>query len=68
MKACEFEGSGRADLTASTGDECGGRGGELGRGLEALLSIDEGGDGGVLRNRRSAWDTAHESDYGAEAE
>ncbi|KAH9038585.1 hypothetical protein EDB85DRAFT_2287521 [Lactarius pseudohatsudake] len=35
----------RERLLATTGDECGGRGGELGRRLEALLSIDEDGDG-----------------------
>jgi hypothetical protein len=58
----------RERVLASTGDECGGRGGELGRRLEALLSIDEDGDGNVPRNRTSAWDSAHESDYEAEAE
>jgi len=51
----------RERLLATTGDECGGRGGELGRRLEALLSIDEdGGDGTVQRPRIAAWDPEHE--------
>ena len=55
-------------VLATTGDECGGRGGELGRRLEALLSIDEDGEDNVGRTRTSAWDSAHESEYEAEGE
>ncbi|KAH9958011.1 hypothetical protein BC827DRAFT_1156968 [Russula dissimulans] len=60
----------RERLLATTGDECGGRGGELGRRLEALLSIDEDEDEGIVlrRARISAWDSEHESEYEAEAE
>jgi len=62
----------RERLLATTGDECGGRGGELGRRLEALLSVDdedEDGEGIVLRRAHiSAWDSEHESEYEAEAE
>ncbi|KAH9049328.1 hypothetical protein EDB84DRAFT_1433717 [Lactarius hengduanensis] len=58
----------RERLLATTGDECGGRGGELGRRLEALLSIDEDGDGTVQRSQISAWGSGHESEYEAEAE
>lgn len=59
----------RERLLATTGDECGGRGGELGRRLEALLSIDEDGDGTVNRPRISAWGSEeHESEYEAEPE
>lgn len=58
----------RERLLVTTGDECGGRGGELGRRLEALLSIDEDGDGTVQRARISAWGSGHESEYEAEAE
>jgi hypothetical protein len=58
----------RERVLATTGDECGGRGGELGRRLEALLSIDEDGEGTVPRARISAWDSEHESEYEAEAE
>lgn len=62
----------RERVLATTGDECGGRGGELGRRLEALLSIDEDGDGdgegSVTRTRISVWDSEHESEYEAEAE
>jgi hypothetical protein len=58
----------RERVLASTGDECGGRGGELGRRLEALLSIDENGDGSVPRARISGWHPEHESEYEAEAE
>ncbi|KAI0264610.1 hypothetical protein BC834DRAFT_826020 [Gloeopeniophorella convolvens] len=58
----------RERLLATTGDECGGRGGELGRRLEALLSIDEDGDGSVPRPRVAVWDSVHESEYEAEAE
>ncbi|KAI0287109.1 hypothetical protein BC826DRAFT_73329 [Russula brevipes] len=58
----------RERVLVTTGDECGGRGGELGRRLEALLSIDEDGEGSVPRTRTSAWDSPHESDYEAEAE
>jgi len=63
----------RERLLATTGDECGGRGGELGRRLEALLDDDdddaENGEGIVLRRARiSAWDSEHESEYEAEAE
>ena len=55
-------------VLATTGDECGGRGGELGRRLEALLSIDEDGEGNVLRTRIPPWDPEHESEYEAEGE
>jgi len=58
----------RERLLATTGDECGGRGGELGRRLEALLSIDEDGDGIVHRPRNSAWGSEHEPEYEAEPE
>jgi hypothetical protein len=58
----------RERVLSTTGDECGGRGGELGRRLEALLSIDEDGEGSVPRSHASAWDSPHESDYEAEAE
>jgi hypothetical protein len=61
----------RERLLATTGDECGGRGGELGRRLEALLSIDEDGDGTV--HRTSGWggsehEPEHEPEYEAESE
>jgi len=55
-------------VLATTGDECGGRGGELGLRLEALLSVDEEGEGNVLGTRISAWDSEHESEYEAEGE
>ena len=60
-------------VLSTTGDECGGRGGELGRRLEALLSVDEDGDGdggedNVVRTRIAAWDSEHESEYEAEGE
>jgi hypothetical protein len=55
-------------VLATTGDECGGRGGELGRRLEALLSVDEEGEGNVLGTRITAWDSEHESEYEAEGE
>lgn len=58
----------RERLLATTGDECGGRGGELGRRLEALLSVDENGEGDVLQTRISAWDPEHDSEYEAEGE
>lgn len=58
----------RERLLATTGDECGGRGGELGRRLEALLSIDEDGDGMVHRPQNSAWGSEHEPEYEAEPE
>jgi hypothetical protein len=58
----------RERVLATTGDECGGRGGELGRRLEALLSIDEDGDGTSPRARICVWDSEHESEYEAEAE
>ena len=58
----------RERVLATTGDECGGRGGELGRRLEALLSIDEDGVGDTLRTRISAWNSEHGSEYEAEAE
>ena len=60
----------RERLLSTTGDECGGRGGELGRRLEALLSIDEDGegDGTVHRTPVSEWDSEHEPAYEAEAE
>ena len=58
----------RERLLATTGDECGGRGGELGRRLEALLSVDEDGEGNVVQTRISAWDSEHESEYEAEGE
>ena len=58
----------RERVLATTGDECGGRGGELGRRLEALLSIDEDGEEIVVRPTVSAWDPEHESEYEAEAE
>lgn len=53
---------------ASTGDECGGRGGELGRRLEALLGDDDEGEGNVVGTRTSGWDSEHESAYEAEGE
>ena len=57
----------RERVLATTGDECGGRGGELGRRLEALL---EDGEETVIRPRVSAWESEHEheSEYEAEAE
>jgi hypothetical protein len=60
----------RERLLSTTGDECGGRGGELGRRLEALLSIDEDGDGDgiVHRTRITAWGSEHEPEYEAESE
>ena len=58
----------RERVLATTGDECGGRGGELGRRLEALLDIDEDGEESVARPRVSAWDSGHETEYEAEAE
>jgi hypothetical protein len=58
----------RERVLSTTGDECGGRGGELGRRLEALLSIDENGEGTVPRSRISTWVSEHESEYEAEAE
>ncbi|KAI0305262.1 hypothetical protein B0F90DRAFT_1702927 [Multifurca ochricompacta] len=58
----------RERALATTGDECGGRGGELGRRLEALLCIEEDGEGSALRARTPSWDSGHESEYEAEAE
>ncbi len=58
----------RERVLSTTGDECGGRGGELGLRLEALLSIDEDGEDNILRTRISAWDSGHESEYEAEGE
>lgn len=55
-------------VLVTTGDECGGRGGELGRRLEALLSVEEDGEDSVVRTRIPAWDSAHESEYEAEGE
>ncbi|THH09625.1 hypothetical protein EW146_g8639, partial [Bondarzewia mesenterica] len=52
-------------LLASTGDVCGGRGGELGRRLEALLTVNGNGDGSVKRG--SQWE-AGDKEYEAEAE
>ncbi|KAI0064979.1 hypothetical protein BV25DRAFT_1799476 [Artomyces pyxidatus] len=56
----------RERLLAATGDECGGRGGELGRRLEALLTINGDGEGSV--RRPAGWDEQHEKEYEAEAE
>ncbi|KAA1473091.1 hypothetical protein DENSPDRAFT_839519 [Dentipellis sp. KUC8613] len=53
-------------LLASTGDFCGGRGGELGRRLEALLTVNGDGNGSIRRPRD--WDSEHEKEYEAEAE
>ena len=39
----------REKALAATGDFCGGRGGELGRRLEALLTVNGNGDGSVRR-------------------
>ena len=58
----------RERVLSTTGDECGGRGGELGRRLEALLSDDEDGEGNGVPTRNSAWDPEHESEYEAEGE
>lgn len=57
----------RERLLAATGDECGGRGGELGRRLEAVLSVHADEDGVVVRGAN--WDAEHdEKEYEAEAE
>ncbi|KAL0958448.1 hypothetical protein HGRIS_000591 [Hohenbuehelia grisea] len=51
----------------TTGDICGGRGGELGRRLEAWLTVGSGRDRQQAVNRRTV-DDEHQPEYEAEAE